>query len=111
MYNKISETEIIQGAKHQINGCFETLQGKTHLALILPMDLLNNQYAMERFTSDVKSIETDDEGQYSFELISNTPEPGVILDSTEKLSFEGYKRAINNIIKSSHKKVKEEFGW
>lgn len=108
---KINQDEIINSANHQINVTFITLQGESHLVLIFPMNLHNDEYAERRFKEVVKRVMPDANGQYYFELISNLSSPGTILDKTEMMSFEGFVEAINSILINSYQKVKNVFHW
>jgi hypothetical protein len=111
MKEMIELRDVIEGANHQINVSFITKQGETHLAMIIPMNLQNDEYAQKRFNEVVKSVPSDENGQYYFELISNMDEPGTILDQTKTFSVNDYAEIVNSIITKAHYHVTKVFNW
>lgn len=111
MKTKVSFDEVIDGAKHQINANFVTIQGDSHLVLIIPMNLFDDDYAIKRFNEVVSSDSIEKNGQYYFQLISNLNKPGLILNTTPLYTIESYLSIINSIYSEAHRFVKSEFKW
>ena len=111
MKSKVNKSEVIKGAYHQINANFITKFGETQLIMIIPMNLFDDEYAERKFQGLLVKAKTGVKSQYYIELISNLSEPGIILSTSQMISFESYRAIINNIITESHKYVKNVYQW
>lgn len=111
MQQFVSNNDVCAGAKHQINGSFVTKDGEEHLNIIIPMNLLDDQYALERFLDVIDDKDEMNIGQYYLELISNLGKPGKNLYTTKFLSLESYCHIINCILVCSYNFVKENYKW